>query len=116
MQGASPSASSALVLLHAVLTPPTVRALDVVNYEFSLYLVKIPAFPPSFLLCAHLRGDAAPGRQKCPSAIPPPALGSPSPGSSPFPAGSFRMLSCSLVGLTAGPWPRGGGSGWGVGS
>lgn len=46
--GASPPASSALVLLHGEQTPPTVRALDMVNYELSLYFVKIPAFPLHF--------------------------------------------------------------------
>lgn len=82
------------------------------EHEFSLYFVKIPAFPLHFSCVStcvgtRLQGD---GRARRPTRHLPWAWPAPVP---PHFQPKLRMLSCSLAGLTARPWPRGGGSGWG---
>lgn len=113
--GARASASPALVLLHAAPTPPTVRALDVVNMSFLFTLLKYLPSPFVSHLCLPEWGCSSRETEE-PAGQPDTCPGLAQPRFLPTCSRSFWMLSCSLVGLTARPWPRGGGSAEGVGS
>ena len=81
------------------------------EHEFSLYLLKYLPSPFVSHLCLPARGHGSRETEE-PAGQPDTCPGLAQPWFLPTFSRSFRMLSCSLVGLTAQPWPRGGRSGW----
>lgn len=80
------------------------------EHEFSLYLLKYLPSPFVSHLCLPAWGRSS-REMEDPAGQPDTCPGLAQPRFLPTSSRSFRMLSCSLVGLTAQPWPRGGGSG-----